>query len=294
MAGRRKVSRFGRVLGVLGFGGKKRKADVKPRRRTLSCEPLEQRQLLSVAVWTGQGQNNRWSTAQNWQGNVAPLAGDSLVFSGTAQTATCNDLAAGTSFQSIEFQSTGFSISGNSLALPDGGTITLDTGSAGISANLVAAGELDTVANPGSTLTVSGVISEAAPGAGSLDLDGGGQLVLTASNTFSGGTEIDNASQMLLSGGDNRLAAAGGIDINGGTLDLGGHSQTNRRGPLVRPRRGLRPQHGPGRHAGARRFDRPPRRGRHLLRWKRHDRCRSSSSRAAAPPRIGQCRRPTH
>ena len=106
------------MLERLGLSDRKKRKGVRPtKQRSFLLEPLERRELLSVCTWNGQGTDNKWSTAANWSGNAAPVAGDQLVFAGTTQTSTQNDLAAGTSFQSIEFQGSGFSLSGNSTTV---------------------------------------------------------------------------------------------------------------------------------------------------------------------------------
>ena len=49
-------SRFGEALNLFGHGRRnncKHCTSVRPHRRTLAIEPLEQRQLLSVFHWTG-------------------------------------------------------------------------------------------------------------------------------------------------------------------------------------------------------------------------------------------------
>lgn len=58
---------------------------------------------------------------------------------------------------------------------------------------------------------------------------GTGTLTLTAANLYTGGTNI-NGGTLVLSGGDNRLAASGALNFTGTTgtqtLDLGANSQT--------------------------------------------------------------------
>src|SRR5262245_36959040 len=46
----------------------------------LSCELLEERIAPASRVWTGAIGDGRASNPGNWQGNVAPVAGDSLLF----------------------------------------------------------------------------------------------------------------------------------------------------------------------------------------------------------------------
>jgi hypothetical protein len=80
--------------------------------RTSACEFLEARHLLAVFTWDGGGANANWTTADNWIGDVAPSAGDDLVFAGSTQTSTQNDFAAGTSFNSITLSSGDFTLAG--------------------------------------------------------------------------------------------------------------------------------------------------------------------------------------
>ena len=57
---------------------------------------------VATRTWNGGGTDNKWSTAANWVGNVAPLPGDNLVFpAAAAQQANVNDYPAGTVFGSI-------------------------------------------------------------------------------------------------------------------------------------------------------------------------------------------------
>src|SRR5262249_57360237 len=49
-----------------------------------SLETLEGRVLLATRVWDGGGADANWTTAANWAGDVAPGAGDDLVFVGGA------------------------------------------------------------------------------------------------------------------------------------------------------------------------------------------------------------------
>jgi hypothetical protein len=51
-------------------------------------EALERRRLLSVAVWTGSAGNGNWSSADNWQGNAVPTAGEDVEFPNNTGTGT--------------------------------------------------------------------------------------------------------------------------------------------------------------------------------------------------------------
>ncbi|MGO8750348.1 MAG: hypothetical protein ACLQNE_30760 [Thermoguttaceae bacterium] len=141
--------------------------------RDLRVETLEDKVLLAVDTWVGGGSNNHWSNVANWPAGVAPSAGDQLVFQGTSLTATQNDLTAGTSFQSLEFQSSSFSIAGNSFTVT--GSITTDSGVNGtaISAPVALSGAISVSVAAGNSLSLSGAVS------------GSGSLTTTASNTLS-------------------------------------------------------------------------------------------------------------
>jgi C1A family cysteine protease len=78
--------------------------------------------ISHTRTWDGGGADGNWTTAANWSDDLAPVAGDILVFAGTTQTSSNNDYAAGTVFDSIVFSNGGFIISGNSVKLiPTGG-----------------------------------------------------------------------------------------------------------------------------------------------------------------------------
>src|SRR5687768_2997917 len=83
--------------------------------------------LAATVTWDGGGADNNWMTPQNWQGDLAPNPGDTLVFPApAAQQATYNNFPAGTAF-GIQFTGSagGYNLSGNRVHL---------TGSLGISA----------------------------------------------------------------------------------------------------------------------------------------------------------------
>lgn len=76
--------------------------------------------------WTGGGADNHWTTAANWQGNVAPVAGDNLIFSGASNAGTqsnYNSYAAGTVFGQISINQASdqsFVLGGNRIVLTNG------------------------------------------------------------------------------------------------------------------------------------------------------------------------------
>jgi hypothetical protein len=78
---------------------------------------LEGRLAPAVLTWDGGGSDNNWTTAANWVGDVAPVAGADLVFTGRVGTTPNNDFAAGTAFSSITFTNGGFTLTGNAVTL---------------------------------------------------------------------------------------------------------------------------------------------------------------------------------
>ena len=83
-----------------------------------------------TATWTGATDGN-WNVATNWQGNTLPSNGDALVFPNAAANHTMTNNLAG-SWDSIDFQGSGFNITGNSVSVANGitsggtNTITAD------------------------------------------------------------------------------------------------------------------------------------------------------------------------
>ena len=197
--------------------------------------------ILSPAIyaanvtWSGGGGNGSWATGANWGGS-APVASDTLFFSGTSQTITINDLAAGTTYGGINFTNDGsagktgnFTLSGNSInpgsAAQDivttattSGTLT-DTIS--LTMNLTASKIIKVGA--GHNLIISGNILNAS-GSRSLTKSGtastgGGMLTLSGNNTYTGGTTISMGTINI--GHANALGTTGNITFSGGALQYG-------------------------------------------------------------------------
>jgi autotransporter-associated beta strand protein len=70
-------------------------------------------------IWDGGGGDGNWTTAANWDGDVAPVANDLLQFGGATNLLTNNDTAADTPYSGIDFLNTAgsFTLGGNSLIL---------------------------------------------------------------------------------------------------------------------------------------------------------------------------------
>ena len=192
-------------------------------------------------TWTGASinnpnlalRNNLWSNNLNWSTNVAPVAGDDLIFPGSLQAQSNNDFASGTTFNSLTLSGGHFMI-GNSINLTAGitaqggqiglGSITLGANQdwnapvAGTGANVLSAintnAKVLTFTGPG-TYAMTGVIS----GTGQIHNDGG-LNVLTNSNTYTGSTVV-NAGTLLVNGSQPQSPAivnAGGTIGGSGTV----------------------------------------------------------------------------
>lgn len=163
---------------------------MKPNRRArLILETLEDRCLMATRVWDGGGLNNNWTNENNWQGNVAPVAGDDLVFpAGVSDKVADNNFSADTFFRSITVAG-GYELRGARVLLGEGGIVSsgssniirlkIHLGSAG-------AGNRTIQVNTGSTLFIDDDID----GGNGFNKTGGGDLSLRNNNSYSGVTDI--------------------------------------------------------------------------------------------------------
>lgn len=155
--------------------------------------------------WDGEGGDDNWTTAANWVGDVAPSAGDIIVFNVTGVGPAINDFAPGTIFSGLWVQAGGYTLSGNAFELAGdasfshtSGTVTIETDvtTDGDSTFTVASGGttvVDALVDAGDDLTldVDGSLTFAQPleGNGSdLDLEGDGSIVFAANNGWVGPT----------------------------------------------------------------------------------------------------------
>lgn len=83
--------------------------------------------MAATRTWTGLGSNSRWTTAQNWSGNVVPSAGDRLVFPTVASRRTNeNDFAVNTAFDSMSVTGS-YTLEGAAIGLKAGLTASTTT-----------------------------------------------------------------------------------------------------------------------------------------------------------------------
>jgi fibronectin-binding autotransporter adhesin len=200
--------------------------------------------FAATITWDGGGANDNMTTAENWVGDVAPSAGDDLVFpTDVANRTVVNDFAAGTSFDSITFSGTAtmvsnYDISGNEMEVVSGissvmtgafstghfidvpitltASQAISTTSFGGSETYMVFDDINIGANTitfdiGKSVIVSGIVS----GSGTIVKDNAGTLTLGGANTFSGSISV-NAG--LLSGSHANAfgTTAGATTVNDG------------------------------------------------------------------------------
>jgi len=195
--------------------------------------------LSAVAgtTWDGGGANASWGTAKNWNPNGLPLFDGTETItlgtgfaSGTTMTLDgsryINDLAINT-------------ITGFTLSSGTGGTLNIRSGNitrqdiAGteavqiISSGMVLGDPTGVAAYTGiwniagsNSLNITGNVAEAG-GSRGINMTGAGTVILSGTNTFSGGLTL-SAGIVSVSSNSNLGAASGGLTFNGGTLQVTG------------------------------------------------------------------------
>ena len=73
--------------------------------------------FAGTKTWDGGGGDHNWLTGGNWNGDTPPVAGDMLVFAGTAKLTNTNNFPPNTEFGDISFNAAGFTLRGNSVIL---------------------------------------------------------------------------------------------------------------------------------------------------------------------------------
>ena len=110
-----------------------------------------------AGLWDGGGANSNWTTATNWAGDIAPVAGANLIFpTSAAQKTNVNDFAAGTNFGAILIQGSSYNLSGNQILLNGSVTSNGSGNTFGVGLKLAANGGFANTAS--SQFTVSGAI----------------------------------------------------------------------------------------------------------------------------------------
>ena len=191
----------------------------------------------------GSAVNSNWTTKENWEGDVVPIAGDNLEFpAGAARLTTSNDFVSGTLFNSITFSGAGYAHFGVGVSLNAGVNevvtsgednrfqlpISLNASQSFLTAasnnrvlrfNSVVLGDKSLTLDGAGPCNILGDIS----GSGSITRRGTGLSVLSGANTYTGSTTVE--SGILRVDGAQPSSA---VTVNNGTLEGGGTV-----GPLV-------------------------------------------------------------
>jgi autotransporter-associated beta strand protein len=167
--------------------------------------------------------NGNWSAPTNWVGDVAPVAGDSLIFAipvaGGTRT-TVNDLTVDTLIAGITVNAAAFVLGGNEIYL--GGNVTQNVNNASSGAT---GGNLAMVLQQGTEFVINSLGAgayrwdQAAVISGSFGLtkSGNGTLRLnTATHTYSGDTIINAGTIELVTGHLPSGAGKGNVIVNSG------------------------------------------------------------------------------
>ena len=200
----------------------------------LLCAPRSG--YTAVRVWDAGGTNGFWTTAANWVGDVAPVAGDDLEFPpGASEVSTTNNFLAGTLFNSIRISGVDYELEGARIMLNAGINatntafanfcyvpLTLNSNqsitSGNSTVNLYLYGDIDT---NGKDLTFAGnggaQVDSAISGSGGLIKTGSGTAAFYTSNTFSGPVQILQGSIGVYHG-DALGATNGGTTVTNGTI----------------------------------------------------------------------------
>ncbi len=194
-----------------------------PAQRTtwLQLETLEARLVLATHVWDGGAVSNNWTNATNWVGNVAPVAGDDLVFpAGVSDKTADNTYDNNTIFKSITLGG-GYTLRGNRVNLGTGGIIDNSGTSDIIKLDIILGGASRTIiAGTGSTLFIDGAVS----GGGFIKL-GSGDVSLRANNTYGGLTEVA-AGRLFVTKDQGLGSPASGTTVKTGAQLIADHSAT--------------------------------------------------------------------
>lgn len=165
----------------------------------------------ATRTWDGGGTDDNWTNRFNWVGDIAPVAGDYLVFPPSSARTSINNFGSGTSFGSVLITGTNYNITGNPILLAGGVSSQCPvntTNTLNLAITLGAAQTFENL-NAGAVLIMPG----------DLNLNGQG-LTLGA-----------NAGRIRLGGA---ISGTGSLSKTGsGTLELYGATANTYRGPFT-------------------------------------------------------------
>lgn len=192
--------------------------------------------ISTTRTWDGGATlNDNWDEADNWTGNLAPLAGDVLVFPAGIQSTDRgldNNFPDDTTFRQIIFNGDDFTVRGNRFRLSHGINVAASV-TANLDTDVILAQDqtfelngtlhldlLDTIDTAGRRLTLSGgnaleeinrgEIDGTISGTGGLVVDQSSHISMRARSSYSGTTVIEAGSKLRLfkesiTGGESTL-----------------------------------------------------------------------------------------
>lgn len=175
----------------------------------------------NVRTWTGGGTSGNWSEAANW--DVPSYGADNLIFGGTFQTTSHNNLTADKQVNGIRFLNTAgqFTLSGNRIVLL-GDLVNESLQEQTVGLEILLSGGRRYLFSP---LSGNLVLNGAVQGDGHVAKGGEGTLTLASACTYSGQTRI--LAGTLKIGIDLALPTSTDLTIEAGAvLDLNGHEIT--------------------------------------------------------------------
>ncbi|TAN35705.1 MAG: hypothetical protein EPN23_10510, partial [Verrucomicrobia bacterium] len=174
----------------------------------------------NVTLMTNVADNSLWSGGANWQGGVAPVAGDALFFATNVNSlfrTVTNDLAAGTTFNGITFSNNAiaYTLAGNGITL--GGDIANNSTSTQ-TINLALSSTATRTINGGvirlnGDVTITNASTQAYLNHSSGKLILGGNLLLGAASGSTGGAALGP------SGGETILASGSSLTMLAPSFD---------------------------------------------------------------------------
>jgi uncharacterized repeat protein (TIGR01451 family) len=168
----------------------------------------------TITLLPGCPAGGNWSNSACWNLGRAPISGDDVAISGTAQPVTNYDLA-GVQLHSLTISGAAgaLNVTGGPIGLQTGGTVTDSFNNNGTDTlpGLTLNGPATfTVSVAAETLRINGDIT----GTGGLTKTGIGTLLLTGANTYSGTTQV-NGGTLNVSGSTGAVTAGSGGTLTG-------------------------------------------------------------------------------
>ncbi|MGE6915967.1 autotransporter domain-containing protein [Achromobacter kerstersii] len=166
-------------------------------------------------TWRADGRN--WANLDGTLNGVFQPNPTFAVFQGTAGTVSVDNSAGAIGVTGMQIATTGYRIQGDDIALQGAGGESIIRVGAGSAADA----------------TTTGTIASRLTGASKLAKTDFGTLVLTADNTYTGGTDVRQGG-LSVSKDANLGAAAGGLTLSGGVLATTASFDTNRAVAITR------------------------------------------------------------